>query len=120
MNCTAPRHVPSLLARAATATALPLIAYPNGGDTWDATARRWTASDAGGAFDPVAVAGWTTAGATWLGGCCGTGPAGHRAAGDGRGRPMSLEGVAFLGMRIADPAVYLRRSRSTATRWACG
>lgn len=87
VNCTAPRHVPSLLRRAAAATTLPLIAYPNGGDTWDAAARRWTASDAGGAFDPTTVAGWTSAGATWLGGCCGTGPpeiAGLRAALDAR------------------------------------
>ena len=28
-----------------------------------------------GAFDPVAVASWASIGATWLGGCCGTGPA---------------------------------------------
>lgn len=75
LNCTAPRHVPSLLARAATATSVPLIAYPNGGDTWDATARRWTAADTDGSFDPAVVAGWGDAGAAWLGGCCGTGPA---------------------------------------------
>lgn len=75
VNCTAPRHVASLLARASAATALPLIAYPNGGDTWDAAARRWLATDAAGAFDPSVVAGWTSAGAAWLGGCCGTGPA---------------------------------------------
>jgi homocysteine S-methyltransferase len=75
VNCTAPRHVPALLARAATATDLPLIAYPNGGDSWDATARRWVATDATGAFEPAEVADWTALGATWLGGCCGTGPA---------------------------------------------
>jgi homocysteine S-methyltransferase len=75
VNCTAPRHVPALLARAATATDLPLIAYPNGGDSWDATARRWVATDPTGAFEPAEVAGWSSRGATWLGGCCGTGPA---------------------------------------------
>jgi homocysteine S-methyltransferase len=75
VNCTAPRHVPALLARAATATDLPLIAYPNGGDRWDATARRWVATDTAGTFDPAEVAGWSSRGATWLGGCCGTGPA---------------------------------------------
>jgi homocysteine S-methyltransferase len=75
VNCTAPRHIPALLAQAATVTPLPLIAYPNGGDTWDGTARRWVAADAGGAFDPATVAGWTDRDATWLGGCCGTGPA---------------------------------------------
>ncbi len=73
INCTAPRHLPALLAAARTATDRPLIAYPNGGERWDATTRRWLAED-GGAFDPAAVASWTGLGATWLGGCCGTGP----------------------------------------------
>jgi homocysteine S-methyltransferase len=74
VNCTAPRHVPGLVAKAAAATSVPLIAYPNGGDTWDGAARRWIAADASGAFDPSTVAGWGDLGATWLGGCCGTGP----------------------------------------------
>lgn len=76
VNCTAPRHVPELLAAARDAgPRLPLIAYPNGGDAWDASRRRWTARDGAGAFDPDAVAGWTSHGARWLGGCCGTRPA---------------------------------------------
>ncbi len=75
VNCTAPRHLPALLAAAQAVTDLPLIAYPNGGDAWDATARRWVASDADGAFDPSVAADWTALGAAWIGGCCGTGPA---------------------------------------------
>ena len=74
INCTAPRHLPALLAAARSATDLPLIAYPNGGERWDAPSRRWLA-EKGGAYDPAAVASWTGLGATWLGGCCGTGPA---------------------------------------------
>ena len=73
VNCTAPRHLPALLAAAAATTERPRIAYPNGGDRWDAPARRWI-GDAGGAFDPAIVATWAALGATWLGGCCGTGP----------------------------------------------
>jgi homocysteine S-methyltransferase len=75
INCTAPRHVPALLAAAGHATDMPLIAYPNDGDTWDAQDRRWVAADPGGRFEPAAVASWTGLGVTWLGGCCGTGPA---------------------------------------------
>ncbi|HEX6868980.1 MAG TPA: homocysteine S-methyltransferase, partial [Candidatus Limnocylindrales bacterium] len=75
VNCTAPRHVPGLLARARAATDLPLIAYPNGGDAWDAVTRRWIPADTAGAFDPRAAAGWSALGAGWVGGCCGTGPA---------------------------------------------
>ena len=75
VNCTAPRHVPSLLAAAGAATTKRLIAYPNAGDTWDTKDRRWIATDRSGGYDPTAVASWTALGATWLGGCCGTGPA---------------------------------------------
>jgi homocysteine S-methyltransferase len=79
VNCTAPRHVPALLAAAVGVTALPLVAYPNSGDTWDPTARHWLAGDADVAFDAGVVADWTDRGAAWLGGCCGTGPADIRA-----------------------------------------
>lgn len=76
VNCTAPRYLPGLLARAATAAdGLPLIAYPNIGDAWDAADHVWVARDEAGAFQTEVVAGWTADGATWLGGCCGTGPA---------------------------------------------
>ncbi len=74
VNCTAPRHLPGLLAAAAdSAPGTPRIAYPNGGDRWDATARRWVADD-GGAWHAADVASLAAFGATWLGGCCGTGP----------------------------------------------
>jgi homocysteine S-methyltransferase len=75
VNCTAPRHMPALLAAAGGATTKPLIAYPNAGDAWDARDRRWIVADSTGGFDPTAVASWAAMGAAWLGGCCGTGPA---------------------------------------------
>jgi len=76
VNCTAPRHVPALLAGAASVAAdLPRIAYPNAGDRWDAATRAWVADDADGRFDPLAVASWAGGAADWVGGCCGTGPA---------------------------------------------
>jgi homocysteine S-methyltransferase len=74
INCTSPRFLPDLLDAATSATDKPLVAYPNGGDRWDATRRRWIADD-GGRYDPTSVASWTALGARWLGGCCGTGPA---------------------------------------------
>jgi homocysteine S-methyltransferase len=75
VNCTAPRHIPALLAAARSVTHKPLVAYPNGGDTWDAAARRWQAADTNGRYDARAVASWTALGASFVGGCCGTGPA---------------------------------------------
>ena len=74
VNCTAPRLVPALLAVATAATDLPLMAYPNGGDRWDAATRRWVATEVGGAYTGADVAGWAERGASWLGGCCGTTP----------------------------------------------
>ncbi len=82
INCTAPRFVPALLARAAGATDLPLLAYPNGGDRWDPAERRWVAGDGDGAYEPAIVAGWAERRASWLGGCCGTGPDDIRALAD--------------------------------------
>jgi homocysteine S-methyltransferase len=74
INCTAPEHVPELLRRAATATDLPLIAYPNSGRVWDGNERGWlTLGSDRLALD--AVAEWIDAGARIVGGCCGIGPA---------------------------------------------
>ena len=75
VNCTAPRHVPGLLAAARDATELPLIAYPNGGDRWDAAVRRWVGDVAGSGYNPGAMAAIADDRVGWLGGCCGTGPA---------------------------------------------
>jgi homocysteine S-methyltransferase len=74
VNCVAPRDVTALVASAMTASQRPGIAYPNGGDRWDADLRRWQTTD-GDRFDPVVAAEWTAVGATWIGGCCGTSPA---------------------------------------------
>jgi len=74
VNCTAPRHIRGLLQRMAASTDRPLIAYPNGGDRWVAADRRWVTDDGAVGFDAAEVAGWSSLGAAWLGGCCGTGP----------------------------------------------
>lgn len=72
VNCVPPRDVPSLL-REVASTGLPSVAYPNSGETWDATAQRWT-----GTGDPrgfgEAAAEWHADGAVLVGGCCRTGP----------------------------------------------
>lgn len=75
VNCTAPRHVASLVAAAVAASGRPGLAYPNSGEAWDAQARAWT-----GPVDPEEFASgaqdWRAAGARLIGGCCRTGP-GH-------------------------------------------
>ena len=74
INCTAPRYLPALLAAARTATDLPLIAYPNGGERWDPVEPALARPTTAGATTPPWSPSWAALGATWLGGCCGTGP----------------------------------------------
>ncbi|WP_188192874.1 homocysteine S-methyltransferase [Nonomuraea sp. SYSU D8015] len=70
-NCTAPRHIPSLIA--CLSGGLPVVVYPNSGETWDAGHRRWL-----GLADPLefgqAAKEWQQAGASLIGGCCRTTP----------------------------------------------
>ncbi len=92
VNCVAPAHVRSLLERAAAVTDLPLVAYPNRGEEWDAVARAWMSTSGddreerserdgaereGSARDEFVhlARSWHSAGARLIGGCCRTGPA---------------------------------------------
>lgn len=74
VNCTAPRHITSLLKHAATITDKPLLAYPNSGEEWDSVARCWL-PDTGDRGFHQAASQWYQAGARLIGGCCRTGPA---------------------------------------------
>ncbi|MEV0384450.1 homocysteine S-methyltransferase [Nonomuraea sp. NPDC050643] len=71
VNCTAPRHLPGLIA--CLSGGLPVVVYPNSGETWDAAGRRWL-----GLADPMefgqAAKEWERAGASLIGGCCRTTP----------------------------------------------
>ena len=69
VNCCAPTSVGPALAQA---PAVPLVAYPNTGERWDATTRTWT-----GGAGPLAAAApeWVAAGARLVGGCCRSPPA---------------------------------------------
>jgi homocysteine S-methyltransferase len=71
VNCTPPGFIPSLLEH--TEVTKPLVVYPNVGSTWDAGSRSWILE--GERPDPGASAvTWRAAGATIVGGCCGTTP----------------------------------------------
>ena len=73
VNCTSPVHIGELLERAATVTDLPLIAYANGGQHWNAVDGQWEGAHVP-ADDPALVERWLAAGARIVGGCCGVGP----------------------------------------------
>ena len=74
VNCTAPEHVPELIERISATTDLPVVAYPNSGEGWDARARGWTGAH-GSDFDGRAALGWIDRGARLVGGCCRVTPA---------------------------------------------
>ncbi len=69
VNCTAPEHVPAVLARMGRASTRPLVCYPNAGERYDATAHAWRGTRTG--VDPDR---WAAAGARAIGGCCRTTP----------------------------------------------
>jgi homocysteine S-methyltransferase len=78
VNCTAPRHVESLLAEAAQECSKPLLCYPNSGEHWDGAARCWLPGTGEDDFGAAARR-WVAAGARLVGGCCRTTPADIRA-----------------------------------------
>lgn len=71
VNCCAIVEVEPALAKLARATRLPLVAYPNSGERWDADARAWSGA-AASAHEHVGS--WQRAGARLIGGCCRVGP----------------------------------------------
>ncbi len=72
VNCTTPRYVEDLLR--ATVASKPLLAYPNSGERYEATTRRWLDTAASEDWGQNGRA-WRAAGARLIGGCCRTGPA---------------------------------------------
>ena len=93
VNCTAPNHVASLLGRLSHLSDLPLIAYPNLGQFWlgagasvasagPLVPSAVSAVSSGGVWRgdgrPLSaelIGQWVAAGAAYVGGCCGFGPA---------------------------------------------
>lgn len=84
VNCTAPADVAPLLERIGRVTELPLVAYPNGGRSWDAAGKAWRGSPSG--FSGADLTAWVELGARYLGGCCGVGPSRIAALSDALGR----------------------------------
>jgi homocysteine S-methyltransferase len=71
VNCCAPEDARAAVETAARVTGKPVVAYPNSGESWDATTRSWTGRTT---FTPDRVRAWHAAGARLIGGCCRVGP----------------------------------------------
>lgn len=72
VNCSHPDDVLPAVRAAVGATGLPAVAYPNKGGRWDSATRTWEGASG---LELDSVDAWVAAGATYVGGCCGTGPA---------------------------------------------
>lgn len=73
INCTAPCHISSLIQAARSATAKPIIVYPNSGEIYCADTRSWQGTASSTEFLAAAKE-WYTSGARLIGGCCRTTP----------------------------------------------
>jgi homocysteine S-methyltransferase len=71
INCTDPVFVAELVGRIRATSDLPVVIYPNAGGAWDPSDGSWL--EAGHhSFADELVRAWRAAGATAIGGCCGT------------------------------------------------
>lgn len=73
LNCVAPQVVSEALELMGAHTALPLVCYPNSGDTYDPESKTWTPAPSSQRFTAF-VPEWVTKGARLIGGCCRTTP----------------------------------------------
>jgi homocysteine S-methyltransferase len=73
VNCTSPLHVERLV-ETISATDKPVVCYPNRGSFWDPMRKAWTDPPRQDARPPLRPLAWREAGASLIGGCCGTTP----------------------------------------------
>jgi len=78
VNCVSPARVPGLIDTMRAETSLPVLAYPNSGEDYDASTGRWRGDAFGEEIGRSAVS-WREHGAAGVGGCCRVGPEGIRA-----------------------------------------
>lgn len=74
VNCTPPRFIAPLIEQIRAVSAeLPIIVYPNSGETYDVASHSWAGVPDTADFSSAA-SDWLKKGASIIGGCCRTGP----------------------------------------------
>ena len=76
VNCTAPRHLASLIPKITAASGKPVVAYPNGAGRWDPGGKIWKTPAETARLPQLALT-WRRLGASLIGGCCRHPPRGH-------------------------------------------
>ena len=74
VNCTSPLHVERLVETISDTTGKRVVCYPNRGSFWDPMRKTWTDPPRQDARPPLRPLAWKEAGASLIGGCCGTTP----------------------------------------------
>ena len=74
VNCTSPLHVERLVETISATIDKPVVCYPNRGSFWDPMRKAWTDPPRQDARPPLRPLAWKEAGASMIGGCCGTTP----------------------------------------------
>ena len=74
INCVPTGVVTDALNALKSYTQLPLLCYPNSGETWDATTKTWSGVSPTGEGIEEQIQRWRDTGARLIGGCCRTGP----------------------------------------------
>jgi len=86
VNCTSPLHVERLVETISDTTGKRVVCYPNRGSFWDPMRKTWTDPPRQDARTPLRPLAWKEAGASLIGGCCGTTPDDIAAAARALGR----------------------------------
>jgi homocysteine S-methyltransferase len=86
VNCTSPLHVERLVETISDTTGKRVVCYPNRGSFWDPMRKTWTDPPRQDARPPLRPLAWKQAGASLIGGCCGTTPDDIAAAARALGR----------------------------------
>lgn len=74
VNCVPTDIVTDALNTLKSCTQLPLLCYPNSGETWNARTKTWSGSGSQETDNLEQVRSWRYSGARLIGGCCRTGP----------------------------------------------
>ena len=78
VNCTASKHLASLIPKITGASGKPAVTYPNGDGRWDPVRKVWETPPETADLPQLAVE-WRRLGASLIGGCCRTRPEDIRA-----------------------------------------
>lgn len=86
VNCTSPLDIERLVETISDTTGKHVVCYPNRGSFWDPMRKTWTDPPRQDARPPLRPLAWKEAGASLIGGCCGTTPDDTAAAARALGR----------------------------------